>query len=78
MSIWGPYGKILEAFWAHLAVANRVGGSMDAPFMSEIVFPTKTPGHFGRFWAASGHIFENIFVCFWSVDFAIGFHLLFR
>ena len=42
MSFWGPYGRILEAFWAHLEVKNRLGGSLEALFVSEVDFLTST------------------------------------
>ena len=42
MSFWGPYGRILEAFWAHLEIKNRPGGSLDALFVSEVDFLTST------------------------------------
>ena len=63
MSFWGPYGRILEAFWGHLDVKNRLGGSMGAPFVSELDLDSSTPAileDFGRILGRFLEIFLNL------------------
>ena len=38
-----PPGRIFGPFWAHVELKNRLGSSLGALFVLEIVFPTKTP-----------------------------------
>ena len=77
MSFWGPYGRILEAFWAHLEIKNRPGGSLDALFVSEVDFATSTHpildavahplarffGNFYRYGTRSGFFHDFYIVC---------------
>ena len=37
------HGTILEGFWGHLEVENRLGDSMGALFSLELDFPGSTP-----------------------------------
>ena len=37
------HGTILEGFWGHLEVENRLGDSMGALFSLELDFPDSTP-----------------------------------
>ena len=62
MLFWGPYGRILEAFWAHLEIKNRLGGSMDALFGLEIVFLTISPPELRPFWK----VLESFWEGFWN------------
>ena len=64
VSFCGPYGRILEAFWAHLEVRNRLGGSIGAPFVSELDLDSSTPAileDFGGLWGRFFEIFLNLF-----------------
>ena len=33
----------MEAFWGHLELKNRLGGSMDTPFVSDLDLDSSTP-----------------------------------
>ena len=77
MSFWGPYGRILETFRVHLEVRNRLGGSLEVLFVSEVDFPTSTHpildaaahllasffGNFYRYETRSGFFYDFNVVC---------------
>ena len=42
MSFRGPSGRILEAFWGHVELRNRLGSSLRALFVLEVDFFTST------------------------------------
>ena len=39
MPFWGPTGRILEAFWGHLELKDRLESSLRAVFVLEVDFP---------------------------------------
>ena len=43
MSFWGPSGGILEPFWGHVDLENRLGSSLRALFVLEVDFPGSGP-----------------------------------
>ena len=40
---WDFHGTILEGFWGHLEIENRLGGSMGALFSLDLDFPGSSP-----------------------------------
>ena len=40
---WMPSGRIFGPFWAHVELKNRLGSSLGALFVLEIVFTSRTP-----------------------------------
>ena len=65
MSFWGPHGRILEAFWGHLEFKNRLGGSMDTPFVSDLDLDSSTPPILEDFGGRLGRFLEIFFYLFW-------------
>ena len=51
---------MLEGFWDHLEVKNRLGGSMEALFLSELDFPGSTPPILELF----GELLERVLMIF--------------
>ena len=92
VSFWSPYGRILQAFWAHLEIKNRPGGSLDALFVSEVDFLTSTHpildavahplarffGNFYRYGTRSGFFHDFYIVCDWFQSFLNKQKLSFR
>ena len=37
-----PFGRIFGAFWGHIEVKNRLGGFIDAPFVSDLDLDSST------------------------------------
>ena len=52
------YGTILEGFWGHLEVENRLGDSMGALFSLELDFPGSTPPILERFGGLLGRFLD--------------------
>ena len=65
MSFRDPYGRILEAFCVHLEFKNRLGGSMDTPFVSELDLDSSTPPILEDFGGLLGMFLEIFFNLFW-------------
>ena len=55
------HGTILEGFWGHLEVGNRLGDSMGALFSLELDFPGSTPRILERF----GNLLGRFLDIFW-------------
>ena len=55
------HGTILEGFWGHLEVENRLGDSMGALFSLELDFPGSTPPILERF----GDLLGRFLDIFW-------------
>ena len=65
MSFWGPYGRLLEAFWVHVGFKNRLGGSMDTPFVSDLDLDSSTSPILEDFGGLLGRFLEIFSDLFW-------------
>ena len=60
----------MEAFWTHLEVKNRLGSSMDVPFVSELDLDSSTPAILKDFGSVLGRVFGDISQPFLDENFA--------
>ena len=65
MSFWSHSERILEAFWGHVELKNRLGGSMDAPFVSELDLDSSTPTILEDFGGLLGRFLEIFWQLLW-------------
>ena len=77
-AFWKPCGRIVGPFWGHVELKNRLGSSLDAPFVSDLDLDSSTPPILEDFGGRLGRFFGDIFLSFLDIDFAIAFHLLLR
>ena len=54
----GFHGTILEGFWGHLGVENRLGAYIGALFSLELDFPGSTPPSLEAFGDLSGRFLD--------------------
>ena len=78
MLFWNPTGRILEAFWGHLELKDRLESSLRAVFVLEVDFPGSAHPILKDFGSLLGTFLEIYLYFFLDTDFAIGFHLLLR
>ena len=65
MPFWGPTGRILEAFWGHLELKDRLESSLRAVFVLEVDFPGSAHPILKDFEGLLGGFLEILLYLFW-------------